>query len=475
MPAMRPKGYRQMTKERHVNGIRIRTLNTVMIFISLLLFVVVFYATLQISHEYRASVTATEKYITLQQAAHMVHVGSDNLTEQARLYAVTAQEKHVCAYFEEFYSNRNREKALDFISAERLAPEQRASLDRALALSDELTHKEIYSIRLVAEAMHRDMDAFPPIVQETDLSAGDRALDAEGKIERARELLFKSGYDEMKKRITGELLLFLEHTLDETRRDQQAQTLKLGAVLDRQRIVLIGLCILNVLTFLMIITLIIKPLQIYLKCIKSDKMFELVGAYEFKHLALTYNDIFVLKEHHDKMLRHEAEHDPLTGLLNRRAFDSLRDLLRRDPDPMGFILIDVDHFKEVNDTYGHVMGDRILCRVAGLIKRAFRAGDFCIRLGGDEFAVILKGGAPAMEQGVAAKIADINNSLSQPEGDLPPASLSVGVAFSESGFAENLYGNADSALYAVKEQGRSGCAFYMSGGGISNVYRSSAT
>ena len=86
-----------MTKERHVNGVRIRTLNTVMIFISLLLFVVVFYATLQISHEYKASVTATEKYITLQQAAHMVHVGSDSLTEQARLYAVTAQEEHVRA------------------------------------------------------------------------------------------------------------------------------------------------------------------------------------------------------------------------------------------------------------------------------------------------------------------------------------------------------------------------------------------
>ena len=468
---MRPKGYRQMITERHVKGIRIRTLNTVMIFISLLLFVVVFYATLQIAHEYTASVAATEKYITLQQAAHMVHVGSDSLTDQARLYAVTAREEHARAYFEEFYANRNREKALEFISAERLAPGQRASLDRAVALSDELTRKEIYTIRLVAEAMRRDLAAFPPIVRETHLSEEDRALGAEGKIERARELLFRPDYDEVKKRITGEISFFLEHTLDETRRAQQAQTLKLSAVLDRQRILLIGLCVLNVLTFLMIITLIIKPLQIYLKCIKNDKMFELVGAYEFKHLALTYNDIFVLKEHHDKMLRHEAEHDPLTGLLNRRAFDSLRDLLKRDPDPMGFILIDVDHFKEVNDTHGHVVGDRILCSVAGIIKRAFRTDDFCIRLGGDEFAVILKGGAPTMEQGVAAKIAAINGSLSRPEGDLPSVSLSVGVAFSESGFAENLYDNADSALYAVKEQGRHGCAFYVSENRISKVYR----
>ena len=80
-----------------------------------------------------------------------------------------------------------------------------------------------------------------------------------------------------------------------------------------------------------------------------------------------------------------------------------------------------------------------------------------------------------MEQGVAAKIADINGSLSRPEGDLPSVSLSVGVAFSESGFAENLYGNAASALYAVKEQGRRGCAFYVPEGRISNVYRSSAT
>lgn len=447
-------------KPKHVRGIRIRSLNIVMFVLSLVLFVAVFWTTLRIAREYTKSVQATENYIAWEKTAHQIHVASDYLTEEVRLYAQTLDISHALNYLDELFANKSREKALEFISKRDIKPEFRANLEKAIEYSNALTHKEIYAIRLVAEGLGQDMAGMPSIVQTTSLSASDMDLAPSEKFKRARDLVFNADYAKSKKNIVDELSKFLSQTVSETRNEQLAQTKELGRMLSEQRIALIALCFLNAVTFLMIIILIVRPLQIYAKCIKDDKMFELVGAYEFKNLALTYNDIFAVKEHHDRMLRHKAEHDPLTGLFNRAAFDSMKQLLANDSRPIGFALIDVDKFKGINDTYGHIMGDKILCRVAWLIQHAFRSGDFCIRLGGDEFAVIVKGNAPGLEETIMAKIASINEALQNPEDDLPPTSLSVGVAFSEGGFTDDLYSHADKALYRVKEAGRCGCAFY---------------
>lgn len=451
----------------NARGIRIRTVNMVMLAISLLLFCVVLYTTVQIAREYEKNVATTEKYIHLQQSAHMVHEGSDYLTEQARLYVISRRLEHVANYFDELHSYRNREKAMDFIRSVHVAPEQEKWLQSAMEHSNELTRKEIRSIRLVAEATHQDLNKFPRDVQDFRLDESDRALDDRGKLELARSLLFSPAYWEAKQDIYGALNQFLEDTLGRTHMEQRAQSAKLGDVLAEQRLVLLALCCLNVLTFVMIMVLIVKPLQIYLKCIKDDKMIELVGAYEFRHLALTYNDIFAMKEHHDRVLRHKAEHDPLTGLFNRGAFEKFRAILQMDASPVGLALIDVDHFKSINDTCGHEGGDRALRRVADLIRHNFRSDDFCIRLGGDEFAVIFKGNPESLRATIKEKIRHINEELGRAGDDAPACSLSVGVAFSEHGFSEDLYGNADAALYRVKERGRRGLDFFGGNGPVS--------
>lgn len=444
----------------NIKGIRIRTVNMVMLFLSLALFVVVIITTWQIAKEYRASVQATEDYIKWEKAAHTLHVGSDYLTEEARLYARTLDRHHAANFFNEIYSNKSRERAIEFLAKNHVDPDHMRNLQKALDLSNALTHREYYAMRLIAEATHQDLATFPADVSDIHLSEADRLLDSQQKIERARSMLFDNEYATYKNEIRDALAKFLDENLAITKTAQITQTKKLGEVLQQQRIVLIALCILNVLTFAMIIVLIVKPLQVYLKCIKNDKMFEIVGAYEFKHLALTYNDIFAMKEHHDKLLKHQAEHDPLTGLMNRSGFNDLRRLLQSSPDPIGLALVDVDKFKEINDTYGHVIGDKTLCRIAGLLEHSFRSEDFCIRLGGDEFAIVFKGMTSDFEGIVRAKINSINKQLQEPEGKLPPTSISVGVAFSIQGFQDNLYDNADTALYEVKERGRCGCAFY---------------
>ena len=91
------------------------------------------------------------------------------------------------------------------------------------------------------------------------------------------------------------------------------------------------------------------------------------------------------------------------------------------------------------------------------------ATDYPARIGGDEFAVILTDMTANMSTVVMNKIKEINDSLMNPDDGLPLVSLSVGGAFSENGFTDDLYNRADAALYVVKENGRCGCRFYEEG------------
>ena len=150
----------------------------------------------------------------------------------------------------------------------------------------------------------------------------------------------------------------------------------------------------------------------------------------------------------------------MTGLMNRGAFDQLQSALKTDTKPLILLIIDVDKFKLVNDGYGHEMGDRVLKRVARLLEESFRATDYPARIGGDEFAVILVNVTPDMKGIVENKVKEINVKLQNPTDDLPKVSLSVGAAYSDGGFNDELYNQADQALYNVKEHGRCGCRFY---------------
>lgn len=146
-------------------------------------------------------------------------------------------------------------------------------------------------------------------------------------------------------------------------------------------------------------------------------------------------------------------------LLNRRSFDQILSLYKKDRSSFALILADVDVFKQINDTYGHDTGDRILKRVAALLHTAFRSTDYVCRIGGDEFAVIMVDMSRELYYTITNKIAEINGLLTVPEDGLPAVSLSAGVAFSdENGFCGSLFRAADSALYTAKAHGRCGCS-----------------
>ncbi|MBQ4235351.1 MAG: GGDEF domain-containing protein, partial [Treponema sp.] len=113
----------------------------------------------------------------------------------------------------------------------------------------------------------------------------------------------------------------------------------------------------------------------------------------------------------------------------------------------------------INDTYGHSGGDIALKELARILTETFRSGDFVARIGGDEFAVILPGCPAEAGNTIIDKVSRINEELSGLQ-DIKNVSVSVGVAFSEVGYNEKLFKNADEALYQVKENGRHGCRIF---------------
>jgi diguanylate cyclase (GGDEF)-like protein len=161
-------------------------------------------------------------------------------------------------------------------------------------------------------------------------------------------------------------------------------------------------------------------------------------------------------------LRYEAMHDGLTTLLNRRAvLEQLdRELMRsaRSGAPVAVLMGDLDHFKAVNDSFGHASGDAVLAEAANRMKACVRAYDSLGRVGGEEFLCVLPECSPAMGTAVAQRFcaALAQNPISTPNGDVP-VTISLGVASTEQAgavTADALVRAADAALYRAKAAGR---------------------
>lgn len=143
--------------------------------------------------------------------------------------------------------------------------------------------------------------------------------------------------------------------------------------------------------------------------------------------------------------------DGLTGLANRRKLDA--DLSRHDGGDVetAVIMVDVDHFKDINDGYGHALGDEILRRVGTLLSQSVRHDDVVYRYGGEEFCVLLPGATTADAHDVADRIVNAVRGIELPDGR--NVTVSVGVAAS-CGDTTGALERADRALYAAKERGR---------------------
>ncbi len=161
-------------------------------------------------------------------------------------------------------------------------------------------------------------------------------------------------------------------------------------------------------------------------------------------------------------LQHLSVRDPLTGLYNRRYMEEslTRELRRaeRQGKPLGVLMVDIDHFKVFNDTFGHDAGDALLREIGALLQHRIRAGDIACRYGGEEFTIVLQDATQDATRQRAEEIREAATKLRVRHGQrvLDPVTLSLGVAtYPQNGASRDvLMQNADVALYRAKKEGR---------------------
>ncbi|MFD1731837.1 GGDEF domain-containing protein [Deinococcus malanensis] len=186
-----------------------------------------------------------------------------------------------------------------------------------------------------------------------------------------------------------------------------------------------------------------------------------LGAFFLTVLSLLLGAFSIMRS--QAVLRELSMRDALTGLFNRREFQARLeghlDQARRHGQPCSVLLLDVDHFKVVNDTYGHDVGDRVLQELAGLVSGVVRQTDVVARFGGEEIVALL----PDTDEHVALVMGDrireavaAHHGFSAPDGTAFRITVSIGVASfpSDAPREDALIRAADQAMYAAKHSGR---------------------
>jgi diguanylate cyclase (GGDEF)-like protein len=212
------------------------------------------------------------------------------------------------------------------------------------------------------------------------------------------------------------------------------------------------------------------PLSTVLPWVPDTQVFESVWltVLSFEALLFTIAIAFILlamaKERTELLHKTAAMVDPLTGLPNRRAFleggAQLAQRIEADPRPAAMLLIDLDHFKSINDSFGHPLGDRVLQVFAETAIANIGPHDLIGRLGGEEFAIALYDVDCNRAMDIAETIRQAFADIASEVDDQPVmATCSIGVAVSDEGPLDmsSLLEQADQALYAAKERGRNRC------------------
>jgi diguanylate cyclase (GGDEF)-like protein len=181
----------------------------------------------------------------------------------------------------------------------------------------------------------------------------------------------------------------------------------------------------------------------------------------FHALVLTVLFVALSKERLEREQRNHAQTDPLTGALNRRAlmYRGARMLTRHQFEnaPLCLLFLDLDHFKSLNDRFGHSGGDDVLTKFVAVVHDSIRPSDFLFRLGGEEFCCLLPNTDTAQARTVAERIRQqVENATASVAGAAVKATVSLGIASTETfGYdLDALMRRADTAVYAAKRQGR---------------------
>ncbi|MBO4373689.1 MAG: GGDEF domain-containing protein [Lachnospiraceae bacterium] len=444
--------------DKTVRGLSLRAINYIVLIFSVAVTVILLVSAVWTFRAYYSYAEATDTYMGLQETAYSLMDASDYLTSEARLYTVTEKRIHLENYFFEAEIAKNRDRALETVRDAVPGSDAPRQLEQAMEKSNSLMKdKEYYAMRLIL--LVKGDDDIPDAMKNVTITEHDMELPNDEKRKLARRLMHDEEYEARKDRIRSDM----NRCVEVLKKDGSAIQDDMEKDLRKS---LIWMCILIILQsadllviFVMTTRLGIRPLIMAVRYIDNDEKLPEKGSKEYCYLAQAYNRMYSIHNRNMKKLSFKAYHDELTGLYNRAGYDLI--IQNLDTENTAFLLIDTDKFKEINDNNGHETGDRVLCRIALVLKGSFRPADFVFRIGGDEFVVLMTGVDGDIKKLIGEKVDMINSSLTEDSGDLPAVSVSVGVAMcgEETDFQE-LYRRADEALYRVKENGRNGYSIY---------------
>ncbi|MBQ9573392.1 MAG: GGDEF domain-containing protein [Acidaminococcaceae bacterium] len=291
------------------------------------------------------------------------------------------------------------------------------------------------------------------------LRSEDAALSPEDKMRRATKMVLDDEYYTQKNRIRAEVHKTVQAIVSQTQKEESEALDRFQAELNlaRGEILLIIAAIFFVVWLTS--TMGINPILEAVDQIKANGPIKETGANEFRYLAKAYNNLYSMYKKSIENLNFKASHDELTGAYNRAGFDLL--LSGLDLDSTCLMFFDVDNFKNINDTYGHETGDKVLQKLVQVLKSSFRSDDYVCRLGGDEFVVFMVHSSEMQRDLIKTKMAQIRQELVNSKEGLPPVTVSVGIVHgTQAGDMESLLKKGDAAMYESKTNGKNTYTFY---------------
>ena len=438
------------------DGLSLRTVHLWLVIGAVVSCSLMFLFTFHLADSFQKLTEASEQQIELRNAATELIEASDYLTERAQRFTVEGDMRFLDEYFEEAFEANHREEAITRMADGEGTQAALERLQDAMYNSLLLMRREYYAMKLVIEA--RGYTDYPEILRSVQLEEEDRALTSEGKMHRAMKMVLDEEYYRQKELVRSSMKASLEE-LELIAYDTDHSAL--ASLRDE----MIGVRIVIVLQAIGIFFMVwltshlgIHPVLTAVDRIKADSPIPVVGANEFRYLARTYNAMYEVYKSSLEHLNFKASHDELTGAYNRSGYDLLLSSINLSNTYM--LLFDMDNFKGVNDTYGHETGDRVLIKLADVLRNNFRSDDYICRIGGDEFVVFMVHATEKQRNLISQKIVEINRELGDTADGLPPTSVSVGIVHgSEAASAEELFEKTDAAMYRAKQHGKSTCRF----------------
>lgn len=448
-------------------GISLKIVSGILLFLVLTLLGALLSSVYMISNRYDEIHYMEENYIALANDVFEFGEASDYLTDQIRFYASYEREYYLDNYLYEAFEDKRRDKALEDLKSFALGTDAYRYLQDASDESNQLMKVEYHSAALILYKKGITDTKYQVIFDNYTLTDIEKALSSEELKEKAVELVTDSEYYESKNRIIQNVEKTVNKLDSELKSKINAEYSLLSTMQGLQKGLMFLILTLAILLAALVYFGLIRPVGKAVDTMLQGDSLNVSGLKEYRYLSNAYNEMREENLSKNKKLEYKAEHDTLTGLYNREGYKQIYNSLELDKTI--FILVDIDEFKTINDTYGHAIGDKVIIRVANELKHSFRREDIICRIGGDEFAILITHYNKTTIKSIENKCKALNEVLIVPDGEMPGVSISIGMAYgTKEDTTDTLFKKADYAMYLTKRDGRAGQTVYMSKDDIKN-------